>query len=304
MDDGSTDDTPQVVESFSGRVTYLRKANGGKSSALNFGLKHALGELIWVFDDDDLAEPTRSRTALFVRWKTIPIAASSTATTIISRLSRVPPGRTNACLFRPSNRSGAIPRTPGKLLDLPLWHGDTAKLLRDRGPFDESSLRSQDYEMLLRISRRFRGVRVEGVTFHQRHHDSPRGTMALVVLDGRKKEIWKQYDQRYFAAIYRTVAVSEYLPHVPGGPVRPDDELTPGERMTALIQRCCVMAKRSLWDLAARDLEEASMLANALAVRSLTSAQIGMFQKVLDAYWNGSIDIDKQEDFHRAIRRI
>jgi DNA-binding FadR family transcriptional regulator len=74
--------------------------------------------------------------------------------------------------------------------------------------------------------------------------------------------------------------------------------------MTALIQRCCVMAKRSLWDLAARDLEEASTLANALAVQSLTPAQIGMFQKVLDAYWNGPIDIDKQEGFHRAIRRF
>ncbi len=80
--------------------------------------------------------------------------------------------------------------------------------------------------------------------------------------------------------------------------------MTPAERITALIQRCCVMAKRSLWERAAQDLEEVSTLVNALAIRSLTPHQITMFQKVVDAYWNGPIDIDKQDGFHRAISGI
>ncbi len=301
VDDGSTDDTPRVVESFGGLVTSLRKANGGKSSALNFGLKHALGELIWVFDDDDLADPTAL--ARFVR----ALEDNPDCGFVYGNYDHfaTSPGtawRTKACFFRPSDPAALY---PALLENCSIFHcGMVARrsCYETVGPFDESLLRSQDYEMLLRISRRFRGVGMEGVTFHQRHHDSPRGTMALIVTDDKKKEIWKQYDQRYFTTIYSTVALSEYLPHTPGGLVRPENELAPGERMTALIQRCCVMAKRSLWDLAARDLEEASTLANALAVRSLTPAQIGMFQKVLDAYWNGPIDIDKQEGFRRAIR--
>jgi polyisoprenyl-phosphate glycosyltransferase len=301
VDDGSTDDTPQVVESFSGRVTYLRKANGGKSSALNFGLKHALGELIWVFDDDDLAEPTAL--ARFAR----ALEDNPNCGFVYGNYDHFAtfPGntwKTNACMFRPSDPAALY---PALLENCSIFHCGMVtrrSCYETVGPFDESLIRSQDYEMLLRISRHFRGVGVEGVTFHQRHHDSPRGTMALVVSDDKKKEIWKQYDQRYFGAIYSTVVLSEYLPHAPGGPVRPDDELTPRERMTALIQRCCVMAKRSLWDLAAQDLEEVSTLADALHIQSLTPFQIDMFQKVLDAYWNGKIDIDKQKHFHRAIR--
>src|ERR1700733_7994590 len=303
VDDGSTDDTPQVVESFGGLVTYLRKANGGKSSALNFGLKHALGELIWVFDDDDLAEPTAL--ARFVR-ALEDNPGCGFAYGNYDHFAPLPGNtwKTNACIFRPSDPAALY---PALLENCSIFHCGMVtrrSCYEAVGPFDESLIRSQDYEMLLRISRRFRGVPVEGITFHQRHHDSPRGTMALVVSDDKKKEIWKQYDQRYFAAIYSTVALSEYLPHTPGGPVRPESELAPEERITALIQRCCVMAKRSLWDLAAQDLEEVSMLADALHIQSLTPCQVDMFQKVLDAYWNGEIDIDKQEYFHRAIRRF
>jgi polyisoprenyl-phosphate glycosyltransferase len=303
VDDGSTDDTPQVVESFGHLVTYLRKTNGGKSSALNFGLKHAHGELIWVFDDDDLAEPTAL--ARFVQaLEDNPNCGFAYGN--YDHFATLPGNtwKTNVCAFRPSDPAALY---PALLENCSIFHCGMVtrrSCYETVGPFDESLIRSQDYEMLLRISRRFRGVGVEGVTFHQRHHDSPRGTMALVVTDDKKKEIWKQYDQRYFTTIYSAVALSEYLPHAPGDLVRSENELAPEERITALIQRCCVMAKRSLWDLAARDLEEVSTLADALQIQSLTPCQIDMFQKVLDAYWNGEIDIDKQEYFHRAIRRF
>jgi glycosyltransferase involved in cell wall biosynthesis len=54
VDDGSTDDTQERVQKFGEAVRYLRKANGGQASALNFGFEHARGEAIALLDADDL----------------------------------------------------------------------------------------------------------------------------------------------------------------------------------------------------------------------------------------------------------
>lgn len=54
VDDGSTDNTPEVVKSFNGRVKYVYQENGGLSAARNTGLKHASGDLVQLLDSDDL----------------------------------------------------------------------------------------------------------------------------------------------------------------------------------------------------------------------------------------------------------
>ena len=65
VDDGSADDTADICEEAYGghaRVTVLRKDNGGKASALNFGIARARHEIVigldadTVFDDDTVAE--------------------------------------------------------------------------------------------------------------------------------------------------------------------------------------------------------------------------------------------------------
>lgn len=53
IDDGSTDDTQQVVAALSGNIRYCRLQNGGPSNARNFGLAQAQGELCAFLDDDD-----------------------------------------------------------------------------------------------------------------------------------------------------------------------------------------------------------------------------------------------------------
>jgi glycosyltransferase involved in cell wall biosynthesis len=57
VDDGSTDDTRTVAESYGPRVTYVRQANAGVSAARNFGMRHARGEFIAFLDSDDSWEP-------------------------------------------------------------------------------------------------------------------------------------------------------------------------------------------------------------------------------------------------------
>lgn len=60
IDDGSTDATCDAVRrAFSGhpRVRLLCKPNGGKASALNFGLAHAQGDIVVVIDADTVVMP-------------------------------------------------------------------------------------------------------------------------------------------------------------------------------------------------------------------------------------------------------
>ena len=56
VDDGSTDDTAEVLEGFGGRITLLRKSNGGPASARNVGVRACTGELIAFTDSDCLPD--------------------------------------------------------------------------------------------------------------------------------------------------------------------------------------------------------------------------------------------------------
>ncbi|MES2306693.1 MAG: glycosyltransferase [Gemmatimonadota bacterium] len=60
VDDGSPDGTGAIVEqgfADDARVTVYRKENGGKASALNFGIARAQGEIVVGLDADTLFEP-------------------------------------------------------------------------------------------------------------------------------------------------------------------------------------------------------------------------------------------------------
>ncbi len=61
VDDGSTDQTGKYIQDFinrenDDRFSYLKKENGGLSSARNFGQDRAKGEYIWYIDGDDYIE--------------------------------------------------------------------------------------------------------------------------------------------------------------------------------------------------------------------------------------------------------
>jgi len=55
VDDGSTDRTFEIAKKIKG-VKVLRKKRGGKANALNFGIKHAKGEIVVCIDSDSYPE--------------------------------------------------------------------------------------------------------------------------------------------------------------------------------------------------------------------------------------------------------
>ncbi len=64
VDDGSTDDTPRIAQSFEDpRVVYIRfDTNRGVAAARNTAVAQAKGAYIAVLDADDIAEPERLAT--------------------------------------------------------------------------------------------------------------------------------------------------------------------------------------------------------------------------------------------------
>ncbi len=67
IDDGSTDNTPEVVatwQSKSAQIRYIRQANQGVGAARNRGVAEAWGEYIACLDSDDEYLPTHLETRL------------------------------------------------------------------------------------------------------------------------------------------------------------------------------------------------------------------------------------------------
>ncbi|MEM1253010.1 MAG: glycosyltransferase family 2 protein [Cyanobacteria bacterium P01_H01_bin.21] len=59
VDDGSTDDSKEIIESFGDQVIPILKKNGGQASALNAGFQASSGDIICLLDADDLYLPER-----------------------------------------------------------------------------------------------------------------------------------------------------------------------------------------------------------------------------------------------------
>ena len=53
VDDGSSDSTPKILQTFGEKIRYIHQENRGTASALNKGIQNANGELIaWLSSDD------------------------------------------------------------------------------------------------------------------------------------------------------------------------------------------------------------------------------------------------------------
>src|SRR5687768_4945424 len=59
VNDGSTDNSVQIIEEYGQRVRLVSIANGGLSAARNFGMSVARGEYIQFLDADDYLLPEK-----------------------------------------------------------------------------------------------------------------------------------------------------------------------------------------------------------------------------------------------------
>jgi glycosyltransferase involved in cell wall biosynthesis len=296
IDDGSTDDTAQVVASFGPQVEYVRKANGGKSSALNLGLERSSHEFIYILDDDDIAEHDaieRMAVALQNNPEYGFAYAGYDAFTVLD-----------------SGKVSIEARTPqppdDEELPIVLMHRNLilqpCMLVRKScyeqvGPFNEEFVRSQDYEMLLRLVREFKGKRLDGLVFHQRQHSGMRGSAAMPIGVQDRTRTWRDFNTKIFSSIYASYSLSEYLP-------QPATTLSNEEHITALLQRCVIVGRKRLWHLASNDLREACAVASQVGIHKLTPGQSAILQKMFDPWSTGLHDLAAGSDFRSTLLRI
>jgi len=152
VDDGSTDDTAELVKPFcerDSRFQLVQKQNGGLSSARNYGIHHACGEYIALLDGDDVYEQDKlaAHVALLDRDTDVGVAYSA------SRAIRED-GRSTFMYL-----SGK-PITSDPLLALLcknfIGHGSNAVFRRavfdQVGEFDETLRSSEDVDFWLRVA--------------------------------------------------------------------------------------------------------------------------------------------------------
>lgn len=275
LDDGSTDGTAAVLKSFGSAIETVRKENGGKSSALNLAVPMVETEYVWIFDDDDVACPDalkhhldalEGRNEFGFSYSSYKRADSDSEGGIVPGPTRRVVQHKGRDLFVHLLEENFLPQ-PSILVRTDCY--------RQLGPFDERLVRSQDYDMLLRLSRRFAATAVEAVTYYYRRHDGTRGSnndsFAIEALSDR----WIKYDRIIFERLYRDLELWEYLPELQN-----DRALTPLESRHALIRRFAIMMRYCLWDLALADL--AAILESQTEESPLSDAERNTLGRVFD----------------------
>lgn len=141
VDDASSDDTRSVADSFADpRVRYIRhSANRGVSAARNTGVRAARGEYVAFLDDDDQWKPDKIAKQLAAM---VDCDAVLTAAIANGRLLRRHYGRR---VTQDDLRRGSF--DPSSFMA-------KTRVLREE-PFDEQLAQGEDWDLFIRIARRW-----------------------------------------------------------------------------------------------------------------------------------------------------
>ncbi|GMA60045.1 glycosyltransferase family 2 protein [Alicyclobacillus fastidiosus] len=60
VDDGSTDGTRNILETYKEKITVIRQMNAGVVAARNSGIQQATGDYVCILDCDDIFLPKKS----------------------------------------------------------------------------------------------------------------------------------------------------------------------------------------------------------------------------------------------------
>lgn len=247
VNDGSTDETKTKLEPYLNRISYFEKTNGGKSSALNLGLKHISGNYVWVFDDDDVALPelVESHISVFESQPDVGFVYSGFA------------------FFEGNDADDVIETVEatahpegemlGQLLSGNFISGVSVvvrKRCYDRvGIYDERLIRAQDYDMWIRLARAgYKAGVIRRPLARVRKHDGLRGSEKDRFETSELRDKHLEYHRIIMQKIYWEVPLDVISPEMAEAPNDPTQVLR------ALLKRTWIVANRMLGEETIRDL--------------------------------------------------
>src|SRR3989338_3544903 len=150
IDDGSKDNTKEVVQQYKGNIKYIYQENGGSSSARNRGIKESAGEHIAFLGSDDIWVPGKLAIQVEILDKNKNIGIVCSRMPIFDKEGK-------QIGFKPQEHIGKdFNELIAQWGDLPTSTVMTRRECFNKAGFFDTSLKTvQDFDMWLRIARHY-----------------------------------------------------------------------------------------------------------------------------------------------------
>lgn len=296
IDDGSEDATAEVVARYGGRIQYIYKENGGKPSAVNLGFTHARGDLIWLFDDDDVALPDATANRLAA------LAATPGASFVYSGHylgadgadGRIVMGRPNLPPAHPAERFFL------EIMKGCFFHLATALVRREyyetlKG-LDPTLFSGEDYDFQIRLARVARPAFCAKPTFIFRQHAGVRGAKQVRYAAVKRRAVFKKFSQAVGRKLHAGVDLGEYLVPVQKGALS-----IPAQR-EALTNRIQVMGNHGCIEEVFGDLQHLLDLTD--RHHPLAAEELRQLTRTMQAGFAYDASVDEWPEVLQLVRRL
>ena len=210
VDDGSSDSTPEIAQSYGAAVRYVRQENTGVAGAFNHGLKLANGRYISWLSHDDTFHPTKLEKQLNVLSKVDSPAACYTDIEMIDGQ-----GKVIAAHKLPEYERGETLRhvlTGGPICSASYSLMYDRRCVQEVGPYAVELRYTQDVDMLSRLVRRFPLLHVPETLMQVREHASR----------GIHSNDWKRAVRMFFRERLASIPFEELFPENGATPTKAD----------------------------------------------------------------------------------
>lgn len=205
VDNGSTDDTPEVLKGYGGKVRTIRQENLGPSVARNTGVRASEGEYIAFLDADDWWEPSKIATQMRYLDDHPDVGALGCCVRTVDAAG-CPMGVTRWRSMGPdwrANLRGLALQTE--------WVGGSCsgvlmrrRVLDEVGLFDETMVGAEDWDMWMRVGAKHQIHNVSDLLVNIRCHNQG-FTSNSRLLEARNWEVYRRAVERWPDVIDRRV---------------------------------------------------------------------------------------------------
>ena len=202
VDDGSTDNTKEVLKRYEEEIKYIYQQNRGVSSARNRGIAISRGEFIAFLDADDIWLPEKLEVQL-----NLMEGEGSIGLVGCGRYGMDYSGNTMEGLLG-KNYSNHVEFLNQLLIGNIFRGGSTGAFVKKEcfekvGLFDESMRFGEDWDMWIRIAKLYKVRFVDKPMVKVRQHDSPKGYRNLKTMESNIRRLIKKNEDLYPWSIKR-----------------------------------------------------------------------------------------------------